>query len=192
LESPNYLEEHMTRVIVVGDGPGGLSAALFLAKNGHQVTVFGQDKTAMNYAYLHNYLGIPEIAGTEFQEIGRRQVSDMGAAIVDEAVTSVAIDGTFEVTTDSGAHEADYLILTEGKSPELARSLGVDEDASGAIVVDRDNRSSIDRLYVVGRSVRPTRSQAVISAGAGAVAAVDILAREEGKDVQDWDTPPKD
>jgi hypothetical protein len=35
------------------------------------------------------------------------------------------------------------------------------------------------------------RSQAIISAGAGAVAAVDILAREEGKDVQDWDTPPK-
>ena len=26
----------------------------------------------------------------------------------------------------------------------------------------------------------------------GVVAALDILAREKGKDVQDWDTPPKD
>ena len=52
---------------IVGDGPGGLSAALFLAKAGHDVTVYGRDATAMNYAYLYNYLGFPEISGTEFQ-----------------------------------------------------------------------------------------------------------------------------
>jgi hypothetical protein len=40
--------------------------------------------------------------------------------------------------------------------------------------------------------VRPTRSQAVISAGDGAKAALDILSRAAGKDVQDWDSPPKD
>jgi hypothetical protein len=39
---------------------------------------------------------------------------------------------------------------------------------------------------------RPKRSQVVISAGAGAVAALDILATEAGEDLQDWDTPPKD
>ena len=74
--------------------------------------------------------------------------------------------------------------------------------ASGALGIPgarawNDERDSplldgIDRVYVVGRAVRPARSQAIISAGAGAVAALDILAREEGKDVQDWDTPPKD
>ncbi len=61
----------------------------------------------------------------------------------------------------------------------------------GGFDVDRDGRSSLDGVYVVGRSVRPTRSQAIISAGDGAAAALDILAREAGKDVQDWDTPPK-
>ena len=49
----------MTKAIVIGDGPAGLSAALFLAKNGVETTVFGQDNTAMHYAELHNYLGIP-------------------------------------------------------------------------------------------------------------------------------------
>jgi thioredoxin reductase (NADPH) len=181
----------MARVIIVGDGPGGLSAALFLAKNGHDVKVFGQDQTAMNYAYLYNYLGIPEIDGTEFQGIAKQQVSRFGAELRDEEVTSVAIHGIFVVETARESHEAEYLILTEGKSPDLARSLGVEESDSGAIVVDRDMRSSVDRVYVVGRSVRPSRSQAIISAGAGAVAAVDVLAREAGEDVQDWDTPPK-
>lgn len=182
----------MARVNVVGDGPGGLSAALFLAKNGQEVAVFGTDKTAMNFAYLYNYLGIPEISGTEFQEIARKQVADVGGAIVAEEVTSVSASQEFTVTTQHGTYASDYLILTEGKNPELARSLGIDQDESGAITVDNSYQSSIDRLYVVGRSVRPTRSQAIISAGAGAVAALDILAREEGKDVQDWDTPPKD
>lgn len=182
----------MAKVTIVGDGPGGLSAALFLAKNGHEVKVFGQDETAMNYAYLHNYLGIPEIDGTEFQEIAKNQVTAQGAEIIEEEVTSAIINGIFSVETDSGSHESDYLILTEGKNPELARSLGVDSDDDGAIVVDENYQSSVGKVYVVGRSVRPKRSQAIISAGAGAVAALDILAHEEGKDVQDWDTPPKE
>jgi thioredoxin reductase (NADPH) len=182
----------MTRVNIVGDGPGGLSAALFLAKNGHEVSVYGQDKTAMHFAHIYNYLGIPEIAGSEFQQIARDQVEGFGARLVDEAVTAVASGDRFLVSTESGESESDYLILTEGKSPELARSLGLDESDTGSITVDSNYMSSIDRLYVVGRAVRPARSQAIISAGAGAVAALDILAREEGKDVQDWDTPPKD
>ena len=76
-------------VIVIGDGPGGLSAALFLAKNGKDVVVFGQDKTAMHWAMLHNYLGIPQVHGSEFQRIARQQVIDHGGRIEDQRVESV-------------------------------------------------------------------------------------------------------
>ena len=62
-------------VIVVGDGPGGLSAALFLAKAGKSVVVYGQDNTAMHAALLKNYLGIPEMTGSDFQTIARDQVA---------------------------------------------------------------------------------------------------------------------
>jgi thioredoxin reductase len=154
--------------------------------------VYGTDKTAMNYAYVYNYLGIPEIAGTSFQTIAKRQVTEFGATLREEEVISVAVDGGFVVTTESGSIKADYLILTEGKNPVLARSLGLAESETGAIRVDRDYRSSLDRVYVVGRSARPERSQAIISAGAGATAALDILALEAGSNVQDWDTPPKE
>lgn len=181
----------MASVAVIGDGPGGLSSALFLAKNGHGVTVFGTDKTAMHYAYLYNYLGLPEMAGTQFQRIARAQVTGFGATIRDDEVTSVEARDGFIVTTGSASSDYDYLVLTEGKNPELARSLGLETDESGAIVVDRDYLSSMDKVYVVGRSARPERSQAIISAGAGATAALDILAREAGRSIQDWDSPPK-
>ena len=182
----------MASVIIVGDGPGGLSAALFLAKNGHETTLFGTDTTAMHYAYLYNYLGLPEIPGTEFQRIARAQATAAGAQIIDSEVSSVSLEDSVTVEADGDTYASDYLILSEGKNPEIGHSLGLETDDHGAIVVGRDNRTSVDSVYAVGRSVRPTRSQAIISAGAGATAALDILAREAGKDVQDWDTPPKD
>lgn len=177
----------MASVIIVGDGPGGLSAALFLAKNGHATMVFGVDNTAMNYAYLHNYLGITGIAGHEFQKRAKDQVRSFGAIINEAEVTEVSVDGGITVNTETGEHSADYLILTEGKNPVLASSLGLETDGD-AIVVDRDFKTSLGNVYVVGRSARPERSQAIISAGAGAIAALDIMATEAGKNVQDWDT----
>jgi len=176
-------------VAIIGDGPGGLSAALFLARNGHEAVVYGMDKTAMHFAYLYNYLGIPEIDGAQFQRVAREQIRSFGATIVEEEVTSVTAVEGFTVTTGTGTASFDYVILTEGKSPDLARSMDLDEEDSGAIQVDRDYRSSLHRVYVLGRSARPERSQAIISAGAGATAALDILALEAGKNVTDWDSP---
>lgn len=183
----------MASVAIIGDGPGGLSAALFLAKNGHDTVVYGEDETAMHYAYLYNYLGIPEIEGSEFQRIAREQVTKLGATLRDTPVTAVATDGAgFGVTSDSGTESYDYLVVAEGKNPELARSLGLAVGDDGAIVVNREYAASAERVYVVGRSARPERSQAIISAGAGATAALDIMAAEAGKNVTDWDTPPED
>ncbi|MBN2114379.1 MAG: FAD-dependent oxidoreductase [Acidimicrobiia bacterium] len=183
----------MARVIIVGDGPGGLSAALFLARGEHQVQVFGLDQTAMHYAFLNNYLGSPATSGTEFQQVAREQARAAGAALVEAAVTSVSADADgVEVIAEADRPErAEYLILSEGKNPALARSLGLAETPAGAVAVDSEGRTSHPRVYAVGRSVRPARSQAIISAGDGAKAALDILAREAGKDVQDWDRPPQ-
>lgn len=181
----------MAHIAIVGDGPGGLSAALFLAKAGETVTVFGTDETAMHYAYLHNYLGIKEIGGSDFQRVARDQVTSFGGELRPQRVASVVpVGDKLQLTTEDGVEvAADYLILTEGKNPVLAESLGLGKTEEG-ITVDREYRSSLDRVYVVGRSARPQRSQAIISAGAGATAAVDILSRETGTDYQDWDSPP--
>lgn len=183
----------MPDVIVIGDGPGGLSAALFLAKNGKDVVVFGQDKTAMHWAQLYNYLGIPEIHGSEFQKIARKQVTDRGGKVEDARVESVAKDADgFSVKLESGdEHRAAQIILSEGKSPRLANMLGLEHDESGGVPADRNGLTKVPGAYVVGRLARPGRSQAIISAGDGAAAAVDILSREKGENFADWDSPPE-
>ena len=180
----------MAKVVVVGDGPAGLSAALFLAKNGHETIVYAQDKTAMHYALLHNYLGVPDIPGPDFQSMAREQVAEFGAELREVEVTDVAVDGEhFVVSAEGGSERADYVVLAGGKAAQrLAQQVGADKE-DGRVPVDTEYRTTVDRVYAVGRVARPERSQAIISAGAGATAALDILAREAGKDVVDWDTP---
>lgn len=181
----------MARIAVIGDGPAGLSAALFLAKNEQDVMVYGQDETAMHYALLRNYLGIDEIAGSDFQRRARDQVDRLGADLVDDRVTEIrAADGRFVVATEAGREDpADYVVLAAAKKGSaLASQVGIESSGDG-VEVDTEYRTSVDRVYAVGRLARPHRSQAIISAGAGAVAALDILSRESGTDVTDWDSP---
>jgi thioredoxin reductase (NADPH) len=179
-------------VVIVGDGPGGLSAALFLAKNGLSTVVYGQDKTAMHWAQLRNYLGINDIHGSEFQKVARQQVGHWGALLQDRLVEAVVREGNgFVVKLDGGEQvSARYVILSEGKSPRLAQELGASFEGQ-RVVTDRNNMTSVPGVYAVGRSARPGRSQAIISAGDGAVAAIDILSKEKGQDFSDWDSPPK-
>ena len=177
----------MTDVIIVGDGPGGLSAALLLAKNGADVVVYGTDDTPMHKAMLYNYLGIPEMTGSEFQEISRKQVQEFGATLVEARVEAVAkTDQGFRVeTADGDSAEATYLILaTTNKGHQ--ESLEV-ERHNGAAKVDRDGRTNIDGCYAIGWASRKDKIQAIISAGDGAAAAVDILSEIKGEPFHDFD-----
>lgn len=183
----------MATVLIVGDGPAGLAAALLLARGGQQTIIYGMDGTPMHHAQLNNYLGISTIRGSEFQAQARKQVEAMGAKLLDEEVIAVGKtqDGQFIVRTAASETAGDYLVLAAGKAAQgLAKSLGVNVDR-GRVAVDTEYRTNLDRVYVAGRATRPQRSQAMISAGAGATAAIDILSREAGRDVHDWDNAPE-
>lgn len=182
----------MADVIIIGDGPAGLSAALFLAKNGQNVIVFGLDKTSMHYAMLYNYLGIPEITGSDFLKVAREQVQKFGAEIRAEEASTIEPGGAgFTITTASGdKYDSKYLIVAEGKGLKLVKNLGLSTTSVG-VEVDHNYRTSVDGLYVIGRSTGIQRSQAIISAGSGAVAALDILSIEKGKDFNDFDSVEK-
>jgi thioredoxin reductase len=171
-----------------------MSAALLLAKNGVSVTVYGQDKTAMHWALLKNYLGIEEIHGSEFQKKARAQVTAFGAVIEEARVESVSKSAAgFAAKLESGASiECRFLILSEGKSPRLAKQLGLGFDEQRGVVTDKNCCTTVSGVYAVGRLARPGRSQAIISAGDGAAAAIDILSTIKGEDFTDWDSPPEE
>jgi len=180
----------MTDVAVVGGGPAGLSGALFTAKNGLDTVVFDTDGTWMHKAHLFNYLGIESEDGSEFMGDAREQVTGFGADIRQgEEVTAVTEDGDgFTVTTEDGEYDADYVVLATGAKRGLAEDLGCDFD--GDIVdVDVTMETSVTDAYATGAMVRAEEWQAIISAGDGAAAALNVLSKEKGEHFHDFDTP---
>lgn len=176
----------MASVIVVGDGPGGLSAALFLAKNKQDVTVFGQNGTWMSSALLFNYLGLPKITGKDFMAIAKQQVTAQGGKLVDAEVTALSKSAEgFAVQAGGKAYAAKYLVIAMGTKLEILEGIGL---PARAVEADRNGRTSVENAYVVGWATRPDKIQAIISAGDGAAAALDILSKEAGKDLHDFDS----
>ena len=184
----------MAHVIVVGGGAAGLSAALFTAKNGLDTTVFDTDGTWLHKAHLFNYLGIESMDGSRFVDEAREQADSYG---VDrhqgEAVTDVGTteDG-FAVTTDDddvGDYDADYLVLATGANRDLADALGCEFDDDETVSVTLSMETSVEDCYATGAMVRDQEWQAIISAGDGGAAALDVLSKEEGEHFHDFDTP---
>lgn len=179
----------MARVIIVGGGPAGLSAALFTAKNGLETTVFDTDQTWMRKAHLFNYLGIRSISGSEFMALARGQVNDRGATIKEAAVGEITSeDAGFTIRTEEGTYEADYVVLATGADRDLAEAAGCAMDEE-IVEVSLSMETSETDLYATGAMVRRQEWQAVIAAGDGAAAALDILGKEEGEHFHDFDTP---
>ncbi|WP_135829318.1 NAD(P)/FAD-dependent oxidoreductase [Halorussus halobius] len=181
----------MADVAIVGGGPAGLSAALFTAKNDLDTVVFDTDETWMHKAHLYNYLGIDSVDGTEFMEQSREQVADFGADVrVGEEVTAVEDAGdAFVVTTDDSEYDVRYVVFATGTDTELLDGLGVEFTDDDLVDVDLSMETSVDGAYATGAMVRDQEWQAVISAGDGGAAALDILSNEKGEQYHDFDVP---
>ena len=179
----------MTDVLVVGGGPAGLSAALFTAKNGLDTVVFDTDKTWMHKAHLFNYLGVGSMDGSAYMANARAQVDSFGVERHEAEVTAVErTDDGFAVTADDEAHEATYLVLATGANRDLAEELGCEFDGD-VVDVDVPMETSVETAYATGAMVRAEEWQAVISAGDGAAAALNVLTKERGEHFHDFDTP---
>lgn len=195
----------MSSVTIVGDGPAGLSAALLLAKNDMDVDVFGKNRTRLHGAYLYNYLGIPEIHGSEFVRVAREQCEGFGAVLRNERIVSIEVaENGFESTGESGGeYVSTYLILATGKHRDLAEGVGMEFEESdtfegrstmnavnGRIIQTSENgETSVENAYAGGWAADIEKVQAAIAVGDGARIAVDILSKEAGEPVHDFDVP---
>ncbi len=118
--SINGNEKHV-KVLVLGSGPAGLSAALYAARAELSPVVLTGMQLGGQAALTHsieNYPGFPKgVGGAELGDLFQKQAEHFGAKV--EFDTAHEVDFSqrpFTVTTDSGEYKADTLIVSTGAS----------------------------------------------------------------------------
>ncbi len=118
---PSNGNEKHVKVLVLGSGPTGYSAALYAARAELQpVVLTGMQlggQAALTYT-IENYPGFPEgVGGAQLGELFQRQAEHFGATT--EFASANAVDLSqrpFRIDSDSGTYLADTLIIGTGAS----------------------------------------------------------------------------
>ena len=119
--SSNGNAKHV-KVLVLGSGPAGYSAALYAARAELQpVVLTGMQlggQAALTYT-IENYPGFPEgVGGAQLGELFQKQAEHFGAVTEFELANSVDLSQRpFKVRTDNIEYLADSLIVGTGASP---------------------------------------------------------------------------
>jgi thioredoxin reductase (NADPH) len=135
------MDEQILDCLIVGGGPAGLTAAIYLARFHLDILVVDGGKSRASWIPCsHNHAGYPDgINGKELLERMREQAQRYGAKIITEQVTKLERDdetGIFTATWGSGCERARSVLLATGvtnRRPPMDEDLHWDALSRGLV-----------------------------------------------------------
>ena len=116
------VETKHVKMLVLGSGPAGLSAALYAARAELEPVVLTGIELGGQAALtntIENYPGFPEgVGGSELGELFQKQAERFGAKVEFDSAQSVDLSQRpYQVTTDNAEYLADTLVVATGARP---------------------------------------------------------------------------
>jgi len=110
----------MNKVIIIGYGPAGITAAIYLKRTGIDALVIGKDLGALDgYTDLvENYYGFSKpLEGKKLIQEGVDQAKKLGIEVITDSVISLKQDeSNFIVVTEKNEYTAETVLLATGKT----------------------------------------------------------------------------
>lgn len=117
----NISPDKLYDVIVVGGGPAGLTAALYLARARYRVLVMEREQFGGQITITHevvNYPGVGKVSGKELTETMLRQAESFGAEFLLAEAKSLGLEGDVKtVRTNRGDYHCFGILLATGAHP---------------------------------------------------------------------------
>ena len=123
--------ENFYDVVVIGGGPAGLTAALYLARARYRVVVVEKDHFGGQITITSevvNYPGVGRTSGTELTETMRKQAEGFGAEFLLAEVTGLELSGDVKtVRTGRGDLKCFGVLLATGAHPRMVGFQGEEQ-----------------------------------------------------------------
>lgn len=118
----------MYDVIIIGSGPAGISAGIYLKRAKKNILIISNGKSALDKANkIENYYGIESISGKELYEIGIKQAQNLDIQIEVDEVTNISFEKNFIVTTVNREYESKNVIIATGTNRNAPNIKGIKE-----------------------------------------------------------------
>lgn len=123
--------DKMYDAVIVGGGPAGLSAAIYLARAKCKVLVIEKDKIGGQItitADVVNYPGTGKVSGTELAAQMEAQARGFGAEFISAEVTALTLNQDIKkLETTAGTVQALSVILATGANPRTVGFVGEEQ-----------------------------------------------------------------
>lgn len=102
-------------IAIVGSGPAGVSAALYLARANKDVIIFTNHKSSLlKTDKIENYYGTGFISGKDLYQKGLDDLKSFNIKIIEEEIFNISLDQNFILETKNKSYQADKIILATG------------------------------------------------------------------------------
>lgn len=116
--------------IIIGKGPAGITAGIYLKRANKKVLIIGKDGGALEKTEkIENYYGFDIISGKELLKKGLKQAENLGIELVTDEVVGVSIgaENEYVIKTRNREYQAKTLILATGTNRKEPKIKGVKE-----------------------------------------------------------------
>lgn len=124
-------EKRKCNVIIIGAGPAGMSAAIYLKRAGINPVIIEKDAPGgtLNKTYrIENYPGYTDNDGTTLAFRMYSQIEELGIELKMEEVINIEKENEyFKIITSNDEYLANYIIIATGKVPRKLDAINADK-----------------------------------------------------------------